>query len=147
MMDTLTWLAALFDPRGRSSRRSYHRRLIGMLLLFVVSGSVAILAASLDARFAGLAIVGVTLAGTAAFLVVATIRRLHDRGRTGWWMLPDVITTLAGFASLETLADVYPWPVIAATLAMTGFNLWFFVETVCRRGTPGPNRYGPEPER
>ena len=147
MMNTLDSFAALFDPRGRMSRRSYHRRLIGMLLLFFVSGSVAILAASLDARFTGLAIVVVSVAGIAVLLMVATIRRLHDRGRTGWWMLPDVITTLAGFAPLETLADVYPWPVIAATLAMTGFNLWFFVETICRRGTPGPNRYGPEPER
>ncbi|WP_027174256.1 DUF805 domain-containing protein [Methylobacterium sp. 10] len=147
MMDRLASLAALFDPRGRLSRRSYHRRLIVMLLLFVVFGSVAILTASLDARFAGLAIVGVTFAGTAAFLVVATIRRLHDRGRTGWWILPDVVVTLAGFAPIETFADAYPLPVIAATLAMTGFNLWFFVETVCRRGTPGPNRYGPEPKR
>ncbi|MCC0805793.1 DUF805 domain-containing protein [Methylobacterium sp. W2] len=146
MMDRLASLAELFDPRGRLSRRRYHRRLIGMLLLFCVSGSVAILAASLEARFTGLAIVGVALAATAAFLVVATIRRLHDRDRTGWWMLPDVVVTLAGFAPIETLADAYPVPVIAATLAMTGFNLWFFVETVCRRGTPGPNRYGPEPE-
>ena len=147
MMDTLASLSGLLDPRGRLSRRRYHRRLIRMLLLFVLSVSVAILAASLDARFTGLAIVGVTLAGTAAFLAVATIRRLHDRGRTGWWMLPDLVVTLAGFAPIETFADAYPLPVIVATLAMTGFNLWFFVETVCRRGTPGPNRYGPEPER
>ncbi|KQP09219.1 DUF805 domain-containing protein [Methylobacterium sp. Leaf93] len=147
MMDTLAPLAGFFDPRGRLSRRHYHRRLIGMLLLFVLSGSVAILAASLDARFTGLAIVGVTAVGTAAVLVAATIRRLHDRQRTGWWMLPDIVVTLAGFAPTETFAEAYPLPVIAATLAMTGFNLWFFVETICRRGTPGPNRYGPEPER
>ena len=145
-MTGFPWPAAHFDPRGRLSRRAYHRQLIGTLLLVVVSGSIAILVASMEARSAALIVVAAGTIGAGAFVTVATVRRLHDRGRTGWWLLPNAFVTVAGFAPIETLADAYPVAVIVATLAMTGFNLWFLIETVGLAGMAGSNRYGLEPE-
>jgi uncharacterized membrane protein YhaH (DUF805 family) len=50
--------------------------------------------------------------------LAVNVRRLHDGDRSGWWLL-IVLVPIIGFLVL----------------------LWFFV----RRGTPGPNRFGPVP--
>lgn len=46
------------------------------------------------------------------------IRRLHDTDRTGWWMLAAFV------------------PIVGAIVLIVFFAM---------PGTPGPNRYGPEP--
>ncbi len=45
------------------------------------------------------------------------IRRLHDIDRTGWWVL--IVLTIIG--------------------------IFVLIYWACKRGTPGPNRYGPDP--
>ncbi|MGI8526014.1 MAG: DUF805 domain-containing protein [Pseudolabrys sp.] len=45
------------------------------------------------------------------------IRRLHDLDRTGWWTL----------------------------LVFTGIGVILLLIWDCLRGTPGPNRFGPDP--
>jgi uncharacterized membrane protein YhaH (DUF805 family) len=45
------------------------------------------------------------------------VRRLHDIDRTGWWLL--IVFTVIGIILLVAWA--------------------------CTRGTPGPNRFGPDP--
>jgi uncharacterized membrane protein YhaH (DUF805 family) len=47
-----------------------------------------------------------------------SIRRLHDTDRSGWWVLLFLI------------------PLIGAIILL----IWY-----CSRGTPGPNRMGPDP--
>ncbi len=47
------------------------------------------------------------------------IKRFHDRGKSGWWVLIQLV------------------PVIGA--------LWYFIEAGCLRGTVGDNRFGPDP--
>jgi len=51
-------------------------------------------------------------------LIPLTVRRLHDKGRSGWWYLLTFV------------------PVIGATILI----IWF-----CQKGTEGPNDYGPDP--
>jgi uncharacterized membrane protein YhaH (DUF805 family) len=59
------------------------------------------------------------LAGLALFLpgLAVSVRRLHDIDRTGWWLL----------------------------LMLTVIGLVVLIYWACLRGTPGPNRFGPEP--
>jgi uncharacterized membrane protein YhaH (DUF805 family) len=45
------------------------------------------------------------------------VRRLHDIDRTGWWLL----------------------------LVFTGIGIFWLIYWDCKRGTPGPNRFGPDP--
>lgn len=52
-------------------------------------------------------------------LLAVSVKRLHDRGRSGGWLLLNLL------------------PVIG--------QLWLFVECGCRRGVPGPNAYGADP--
>ena len=51
--------------------------------------------------------------------LAVSVKRWHDRGKSGWWMLIAFV------------------PVIGP--------IWQWVETGFLRGTNGPNRYGPEP--
>jgi uncharacterized membrane protein YhaH (DUF805 family) len=57
--------------------------------------------------------------GLALFLpgLAVSVRRLHDLDRTGWWVL----------------------------LAFTLIGLILLIVWNCMRGTPGPNRFGPDP--
>ena len=61
------------------------------------------------------------LVSLALFLpgLAVSIRRLHDIDRTGWWLL-------LGFTVIGAFVLIY----------------W-----ACQRGTPGPNRFGPDPMR
>jgi uncharacterized membrane protein YhaH (DUF805 family) len=59
------------------------------------------------------------LVSLALFLpsLAVAARRLHDLDRTGWWIL----------------------------ITFTGIGIILLIVWDCTRGTPGPNRYGPDP--
>ena len=50
--------------------------------------------------------------------IAVSVRRLHDLDRSGWWLLLGFI------------------PLVGTIILI----VWF-----CTRGTPGPNRFGPDP--
>ena len=60
-----------------------------------------------------------SIVGLVLFLpgIAVSIRRLHDLDRTGWWFL----------------------------LAFTVIGIILLIIWNCMRGTPGPNRFGPDP--
>ena len=73
------------------------------------------------------------------------IKRLHDRDKSGWWVLlfyfgPQVLNGLATAAG-ET-EQILSLLLSTAAFALT---IWALVELGFLRGTPGPNRYGPDP--
>jgi uncharacterized membrane protein YhaH (DUF805 family) len=47
------------------------------------------------------------------------IKRFHDRGKSGWWVLIALVPVVGG--------------------------LWYLIECGFLRGTIGPNAYGPDP--
>ena len=49
--------------------------------------------------------------------LAVSVRRLHDIDRTGWWLL----------------------------LSFTVIGVLLLIYWACQRGTPGPNRFGPDP--
>lgn len=54
-----------------------------------------------------------------------TVRRLHDRDLNGWWILPSFV------------------PLFIKPLG--GVILLVYTIIYCMPGTPGPNRFGPNP--
>lgn len=75
------------------------------------------------------------------------VKRLHDRGRSGYWsLLPflpagmigaSLIGAVTADSSIEVaLGSMMPWVVFWWVI-----NLWFFVELGCLPGTPGANKY------
>ena len=68
------------------------------------------------------------------------IKRLHDRDKSGWWLL--VFYVLPGLLNMigETLAA--GWIFALASFAV---SIWALIELGILRGTAGPNRFGPDP--
>ena len=73
-------------------------------------------------------------------LIAVGIKRLHDRDKSGWWLL--VFYLLPGV--LSGLADKVGLQVILS-LASFALSIWGFVEIGCLRGNAGPNKYGSNP--
>jgi len=71
------------------------------------------------------------------------VKRLHDRDRSGWWILvfyfgPGVL------AGLETSTEA-DFASLVLGLAAFVVSIWGLVELGFLRGTSGPNRFGPDP--
>jgi uncharacterized membrane protein YhaH (DUF805 family) len=79
---------------------------------------------------------------TWCFTAIA-IKRLHDRNRSGWWMVLFFIAP----PLLEKLWDWLDNPTAAFMVSLVGFvlSVWSFVEIFCLRGTREPNRFGSDP--
>ncbi|MEA3023762.1 MAG: hypothetical protein QOK01_2614 [Alphaproteobacteria bacterium] len=70
--------------------------------------------------------------------VAVGIKRLHDRDKSGWWLLI--------FYLLPAVFDgIGRGGVPALSLVAFAISIWSFVELGCLRGTDGPNTYGPDP--
>jgi uncharacterized membrane protein YhaH (DUF805 family) len=84
------------------------------------------------------------------FLAATTIKRLHDRDRSGWWVVPF-------FIAPSLLIDIWAFPVhanaaifftivaVALTICIWGLVIWGLVELLLLRGTRRPNRFGSDP--
>jgi uncharacterized membrane protein YhaH (DUF805 family) len=84
--------------------------------------------------------------GTPLFLWVylaTSIKRLHDRNKSAWWMIPFFV--IPGL--FDQFDDRLPnsYPVLALSLAASTLWLWGLVEMCVVKGTTGPNRYGADP--
>jgi uncharacterized membrane protein YhaH (DUF805 family) len=81
--------------------------------------------------------------------ITVSVRRLHDVGRAGWWLLvPLVLGAAAGVSAAMTDGDVGGTGMSLPALALLGASvlatLLIFVWSIMR-GTPGDNRYGANP--
>jgi uncharacterized membrane protein YhaH (DUF805 family) len=78
------------------------------------------------------------------WLVAATAaKRLHDRDKNGWWLVPFFVAP----ALLDKFWNWLDNPTLALLVSALSFGLsiWCFVELFCLRGTKGSNRFGPDP--
>ncbi|QJE94475.1 DUF805 domain-containing protein [Luteolibacter luteus] len=118
----------LLSFNGRIPRRTYWIYALGsgFLIGIVLAILNALIGPSVDPATG--AISGGGLFGIIAFLLYIPlvwiglalgVKRWHDRGKSGWWVLIALI------------------PFVGA--------IWSFVECGCLRGTVGPNQYGPDP--
>jgi uncharacterized membrane protein YhaH (DUF805 family) len=81
------------------------------------------------------------------------IKRLHDRNKSGWWIILFVYAPWAlSFFQVAQLPGVSSNAHLSKTplelvfgVAVFGLQMWGFVELFCLRGTVGPNRFGPDP--
>jgi uncharacterized membrane protein YhaH (DUF805 family) len=100
-------------------------------------------------RWSGLAFVAMLFLYWIPQLAV-TVRRLHDTGRSGWWMFKPILIGIAAAIVLSVLAvftgngDPSPALALMAATAPTAASIWFLV-VLCLPGTHGTNRFGPDP--
>lgn len=102
----------LLSYEGRLNRQRYWA-------FFLVYIAGIIVAAIVDWMM-GTAIVEVLFVLAALYpSICVTIKRWHDRNKSGWWILIGLVPVIGG--------------------------IWSFVECGCLEGTQGPNTYGADP--
>jgi len=113
---------------GRARPAEYWWFILFYFILVAVFGAVAGLFGAIFGQngaigiaiLGGLAMLGMVLPGLSV-----TIRRMHDRGYSGWW---------------------YLLLVVLSAIPLVGFIvLIVFIVNMILRGTIGPNKYGPDP--
>lgn len=129
---------------GRATRLSYWRvSLLGGVLL-LVPVMIGVTLAVVIGQAAG--VVAVLALPVFVALVAVAVRRLHDRNKSGWWLLLlwGLPTILSTWVDAQGETNESP-AVIFAALASLSLSLWSFVEIGLLSGTKGPNRYGADP--
>jgi uncharacterized membrane protein YhaH (DUF805 family) len=96
--------------------------------------------------FPDLPFVALKVAGSVVFLwiyLATSIKRLHDRDKSGWWIVP--LFFLPGL--YEQFADRLPDSYFVLLPAMVAFVfcIWNFVELYCLKGSRKTNRFGANP--
>jgi uncharacterized membrane protein YhaH (DUF805 family) len=111
-------MTELFSSEGRIPRSTYWKFygiFYGLMILFgFLSQSLNLpnwLQGILGLMFFPLAIIG----------IIVQIKRWHDRDKSGWWVLINLVPCIGGF--------------------------WSLIECGFLPGTPGPNQYGPDPRQ
>ena len=93
-------------------------------------------------------------------LFAAGTKRLHDRDKSGLWLLvfyiapvvlPGMVVTYYVRHCPTPIWEPCPWVnttgafgIVCEFLALA-IGIWAFLELGCFRGAVGPNRYGPDP--
>jgi uncharacterized membrane protein YhaH (DUF805 family) len=149
----MDWTTLLFSFNGRINRGKYWLAVLIYMAVWTtfIAGSLIWLGGLnfdnlLSLAGAGLMIwlIGFILlvVGTWSGFAVG-VKRLHDRDKSGWWILlfwlgPSV---LGGWQTATP--DLGGGFILS--LASLAILIWAFVELGCLPGTPGPNQYGPDP--
>lgn len=114
-MDNIDWGYLLFRFDGRINRAKYW---LGIAGIYVGTWLLMILALAVNSAAIWF-VVSLVLLGTIWPALAVSIKRWHDRGKSGWWVLIGVIPFI-------------------------GF-IWVLVECGFLEGTIGNNEYGPNP--
>jgi len=144
-------LLPYFSFDGRTNRQRYWLTTLALVGLYIGGALVA-------AIFLVLPLIG-PLIGVLVFLpiIVATIwaglalatRRLHDRNKSVWWLLPMYLPLILmnGMGSVMSNSGGDDGAVLGLFFTVLGlpFGIWMLVELGCLKGTTGPNRFGEDP--
>jgi uncharacterized membrane protein YhaH (DUF805 family) len=137
----------IFSISGRVSRLGFWRFQVVQSLAVAVIWCLTMLA-TMVGGWLGLVPLLLVVPLCAAAVHVG-VRRLHDRDRSGWWILPFSVGPYLLMAAGHFLAGLFgplgallALPLLLAGLALAG---WSWIELGFRRGTRGPNRFGSPP--
>lgn len=133
-------LRPYFSFSGRTNRQAYWVTSV-LTYLGILAVSLATMGISLLMLVFGLPAL---IIGLWVSLAVA-VRRLHDRGKSGWWLLAiyvpiGLLSMLQGAASVSS-----PGASVFFGALTLPFSIWAFVWLACLKGTTGPNRFGDDP--
>jgi uncharacterized membrane protein YhaH (DUF805 family) len=153
----MDWGHLLFGFSGRINRA----KIWLWILIWIIAWVVGLVAAGIIVYGTGLvpvffliyAVIGI---GSFISYLAVVIKRLHDRDKSGWWLLifvvlPGVLVGISGgitmMAMMNSGSDIPEPSPLAMIVYLIGaaIGLWAFVELFCLRGTIGANKYGPDP--
>ena len=141
-----------------------------VLFNFVISNALNIMSQSLlwfNDDMIGVVLIG-NIYGLAVFIpsLAVTVRRLHDTGKSGWWILSyhlPILLTVVFFVVLfvqifsefsfyemnKIRPEDIPWITVVGILLCLFLSLFFgifLLVWLCTDSQPGTNKYGPNPK-
>src|SRR5665213_3343798 len=117
-----------------------------------VPGQPPVLPAELMPHLATLVVPSLIVSAvTILLLFSAVVRRLHDRGRTGWWAALPLLFSAIGMAMapylLRHVADFVSNSRLSLLSSLNGAAYWIalivLIVMLVGEGEKGPNRFGP----
>lgn len=155
----------LFSFKGRIGRQSWWLASLAVGVIAGMLNSLIELAAkvtgngAIDPETNEFEPSGVFLVGVLAVTVINAwinyalcTKHLHDRERSGWWLVVQaglilLMVAIAVGAMALSEAERNPFLVAAGVVGALAFalSLWLFVLLGFLKGTQGPNAYGPDP--
>ena len=124
----IRWIKRIFSFKGRARRLEYWTIDLSMLFLFFIVPSLIMIINSDSFEPIDVYIFGLIYS---LLSIPVSVRRLHDIGKSGWWLI------VLFFISL--LVSLIPY--IGDYMAM-GVFLYFYLQD----SKPGDNIYGPNPK-
>ena len=126
-----------FSFSGRINRAKYWLVSLCNMVIMLIAVGAGLIA---DATVAWL-LVALIIAATTLSTYAAGAKRLHDRDKSGWWVLvyyilPSIISALGG----QTGSSIVITGLISFAILLAGF-----IDLGCLKGTTGNNRFGPDP--
>jgi uncharacterized membrane protein YhaH (DUF805 family) len=130
MYGRINWAELLLSSTGRISRTPFV--IAGAVLLLLILTYESVVHTVLHW------LTGWFVYPAAIYIGVCVLsKRLHDRGRSGWWAAPIIVALIA----------VWPRPDGFFDFLFAVLLLWAFVELGLMAGERGANRFGPRPTR
>ena len=145
------------DFTGRATRPEFWWYFLGIVIAFIVVGIVeSILGINHMIFFAYGPLRVLLWLATIVPSVAVGVRRLHDTNRSGWWValpiVPYCLAIVLGGAAMMGGAAMGSGVGMMAGAGIAG--IFMFIGAICGivllvfycfPGTPGDNRYGPDP--
>jgi uncharacterized membrane protein YhaH (DUF805 family) len=127
MNGQIDWSELFFSAQGRTSRMA---SLIAALILLIVAALYEAIPPALHWITGWFVYPPLFYCG-----VCVLSKRLHDRGRSGWWAA----------LVLAAIVAVWPHPESFWDFFFTLVLIWALVDLAVMPGEAGTNRYGPNP--
>ena len=129
------------SPSGRINRAKFWIAMLVFTVLNLLSTGMVL---AVSGNNTLVIINGIVTLLLAASGILVGIKRLHDRNKSGWWVLlywvaPFVMLSIGFAGGLPEIAVN-----IVGFLALA-IGLWGLIELGCLRGSIGQNKYGPDP--
>jgi uncharacterized membrane protein YhaH (DUF805 family) len=138
----------LFGFQGRISRANFWlSMLIWFVFIFVVLLLGVLITSSLSLLLGMMVIIYIPIVVSS---IAVGIKRLHDREKTGWWLLlfygaPSLSLLVSLIAESPDETDSTPVVVLVLQYLSFAVLLWALFELGFLRGTIGGNAFGPDP--
>lgn len=142
----MDWQTYLFSTAGRIGRAHYWLALMIYTAVSLVAIAIGIVLATSMSDAATVVLyvgAGVIFLGLFFSSIAVAIKRLHDRDRSGWWVVPFLV--LPGLLNGASAGVANPTTVFVLQIASAALAIWGLIELGFLRGTIGANRFGPDP--
>jgi uncharacterized membrane protein YhaH (DUF805 family) len=133
-------LLPYFSFNGRANRQRYWLTTLAILALYIGGAVVGALFIAIP-MLGGLIFLPIVVSALWATLALST-RRLHDRNKSGWWLLPMYVPATFLGVTGSILSNTDTGAGAFFSMLSLPFYIWMLVELGCLKGATGPNRFG-----